>query len=42
MGHNLELLGNLASFARFSRPLLLGVSRKSFLGNPWETEPATV
>jgi dihydropteroate synthase len=32
MGHNLELLGNLASFARFDRPLLLGVSRKSFLG----------
>ena len=32
MGHNLELLGNLSSFARFSRPLLLGVSRKSFLG----------
>lgn len=30
--HNLELLGSLASFARFSRPLLLGVSRKSFLG----------
>lgn len=30
--HNLELLGGLASFARFSRPLLLGVSRKSFLG----------
>jgi dihydropteroate synthase len=30
--HNLELLGSLTSFARFSRPLLLGVSRKSFLG----------
>jgi dihydropteroate synthase len=32
LDHNLELLGNLASFARFSRPLLVGVSRKSFLG----------
>jgi dihydropteroate synthase len=30
--HNLVLLGNLASFARFGRPLLVGVSRKSFLG----------
>ena len=30
--HNLDLLANLTDFARFSRPLLLGVSRKSFLG----------
>jgi dihydropteroate synthase len=30
--HNLELLANLKSFARWRRPLLLGVSRKSFLG----------
>jgi len=30
--HNLELLAGLASFARFQRPILLGVSRKSFLG----------
>jgi len=30
--HNLELLAGLASFARFGRPLLVGVSRKSFLG----------
>jgi dihydropteroate synthase len=30
--HNLELLGALKGFARLARPLLLGVSRKSFLG----------
>ena len=30
--HNLQLLGGLAEFAHFKRPLLLGVSRKSFLG----------
>ena len=32
LAHNLELLANLKSFARWQRPLLLGVSRKSFLG----------
>jgi dihydropteroate synthase len=30
--HNLRLLGALRAFARLGRPLLLGVSRKSFLG----------
>jgi dihydropteroate synthase len=30
--HNLELLGGLKRFTRFNRPLLLGVSRKSFIG----------
>jgi dihydropteroate synthase len=30
--HNLELLGRLESFRRLGRPLLLGVSRKSFIG----------
>jgi len=30
--HNLELLRHLAEFARFNRPILLGISRKSFLG----------
>jgi dihydropteroate synthase len=30
--HNLQLLAQLRSFTRFERPLLLGVSRKSFLG----------
>ena len=29
--HNLQLLANLRSFARLRRPLLLGVSRKSFI-----------
>ena len=31
-GHNLALLANLQAFARWERPLLIGVSRKSFLG----------
>ena len=30
--HNLELLAGLNTFTRFKRPLLLGVSRKSFIG----------
>jgi dihydropteroate synthase len=30
--HNLQLLGGLRSFTSLERPLLLGVSRKSFLG----------
>ncbi len=30
--HNLELLAQLASFRSLMRPLLLGASRKSFLG----------
>jgi dihydropteroate synthase len=30
--HNLQLLAGLREFARFNRPLLLGVSRKSFIG----------
>ncbi len=29
--HNLQLLGNLDSFTRWERPLLLGASRKSFI-----------
>ena len=29
--HNLQLLASLKSFARWERPLLLGVSRKSFI-----------
>jgi dihydropteroate synthase len=32
LGHNLSLLANLRSFTNLGRPLLLGVSRKSFLG----------
>jgi dihydropteroate synthase len=31
--HNLQLLAHLQSFGRFRRPLLLGVSRKSFIGH---------
>ena len=30
--HNLQLLGAMGSFASLERPLLLGVSRKSFIG----------
>lgn len=30
--HNLELLAKLGSFARFERPVCLGVSRKGFIG----------
>ncbi len=30
-GHNLQLLGGLRSFTKWRRPLLLGVSRKSFI-----------
>jgi dihydropteroate synthase len=30
--HNLQLLGAMQSFARFGRPMLVGVSRKSFIG----------
>ena len=32
LAQNLELLANLGHFAKFQRPLLLGVSRKSFIG----------
>jgi len=32
-GQNVQLLGGLGSFRKFERPVLLGVSRKSFLGN---------
>jgi dihydropteroate synthase len=31
-GHNLSLLRDIRSFTRLQRPLLLGVSRKSFIG----------
>ena len=30
--HNLQLLANLRRFTKLARPLLLGVSRKSFIG----------
>jgi dihydropteroate synthase len=32
LSHNLQLLGGLGSFTSLGRPLLLGVSRKSFIG----------
>jgi dihydropteroate synthase len=37
--HNLQLLGAARSFARFQRPLLLGVSRKSFIGRVVGADP---
>ena len=36
--HNLQLLAALRSFTRWERPLLLGVSRKSFMGKLLGTE----
>src|SRR5215831_9346833 len=37
-GHNLQLLGALRRFRELERPLLLGVSRKSFIGKLLGTE----
>lgn len=39
-GHNLQLLGAMRAFAKFERPLLVGVSRKSFIGTLLGAEPA--
>jgi dihydropteroate synthase len=36
--HNLQLIARAASFKRTKRPLLLGVSRKSFIGKLFEAE----
>ena len=36
--HNLQLLGSLQRFQRIGRPVLLGVSRKSFMGKLLGTE----
>jgi len=38
--HNLQLLGAMRSFTRLERPLLLGVSRKSFMGTLLGAGPA--
>jgi dihydropteroate synthase len=38
--HNLQLLGGMKRFTRFERPLLLGVSRKSFMGKLLSLEVA--
>jgi dihydropteroate synthase len=32
VGHNVSLLKHLREFSRFGRPLLIGISRKSFIG----------
>ncbi len=37
--HNLQLLGALGGFTELGRPLLLGVSRKSFIGRLLGAEP---
>lgn len=39
-GHNLQLLGALLGFKELERPLVLGVSRKSFIGKLFGTELA--
>ncbi len=39
LAHNLQLLAALAEFARFGRPVLLGVSRKSFIQKLLGAEP---
>jgi dihydropteroate synthase len=39
LGHNLDLLAGLAAFHQFHRPLMIGVSRKSFLGALLGAEP---
>ena len=38
-GHNLQLLADLRSFTKWGRPLLVGVSRKSFIGKLVGGEP---
>jgi dihydropteroate synthase len=38
--HNLQLLGGIGEFTKLERPLLLGVSRKSFLGKLTGDGPA--
>ena len=38
--HNLQLLGALESFQKLARPLLVGASRKSFIGKLLGAEPA--
>jgi dihydropteroate synthase len=37
--HNLSLLNNLAALAELERPLLVGISRKSFIGKILNLEP---
>ena len=39
LGQNLQLLAGLRSFTKLKRPLLLGVSRKSFIGKLLGAEP---
>jgi dihydropteroate synthase len=39
--HNLQLLGNLRRFTKLERPLLVGVSRKAFIGKVLGTELAS-
>ena len=40
LDHNLDLLGAIGNFGRLARPLLIGVSRKSFIGKLLGTEVA--
>ncbi|MFO0751828.1 MAG: dihydropteroate synthase [Thermodesulfovibrionales bacterium] len=38
--HNLEIIGNLKEFARLGKPLVMGVSRKAFIGTILDGAPA--
>jgi len=38
--HNLQLLAALESFTKLQRPVLLGASRKSFIGGLYQAEAA--
>jgi dihydropteroate synthase len=40
LGHNLQLLGVLERFKEFGRPLLIGVSRKSFIAKLLDADVA--
>ncbi|MBZ0157850.1 MAG: dihydropteroate synthase [Alphaproteobacteria bacterium] len=39
--HNLEIIRNLQEFTRLGKPLVMGVSRKAFLGKILDDAPAT-
>lgn len=42
LAHNWQLFRNLAQFTVFGRPLLVGISRKSMIYRPFDTEPHDV
>ncbi|MFN8396120.1 MAG: dihydropteroate synthase [Bacteroidia bacterium] len=42
LAHNWQLFRNLAQFTVFGRPLLVGISRKSMIYRPFDTQPHDV